>query len=125
MAVWSAEELDVIGNAEELQISSRRRDGSLREPVTIWVVRAGDDLYIRSYRGAEGSWYRGARASRRGRIRAGGVDRDVDFDAVTDPGANDRVDAAYRGKYRGDNAQYVDPMIAPQARATTMRLLPR
>jgi hypothetical protein len=28
--------------------------------VTIWVVREGDGLYVRSWRGLSGAWYRGA-----------------------------------------------------------------
>jgi hypothetical protein len=41
MRTWTDEELTRIGDAEELQISSLRRDGTLRPYVTIWVVRAG------------------------------------------------------------------------------------
>jgi hypothetical protein len=48
MTTWTNEELDKIGNAEELRIASLRSDGTLREPVIIWVVRVGDDLYVRS-----------------------------------------------------------------------------
>ena len=47
MIRWTSEELDKIGEAEELELASVRRDGSLRRPVTMWVVRAGDDLYVR------------------------------------------------------------------------------
>ena len=46
MSRWTSDELDKIGAAEELQIASVRRDGTLRKPVTIWVVRHGDDLYV-------------------------------------------------------------------------------
>jgi hypothetical protein len=42
----------------------------------------------------------------------------------TDPGTNDQIDAAYREKYRRYSA-YVPPMISPEARATTLRLMPR
>jgi hypothetical protein len=44
MTEWTSDELSKIGAAEELQIESVRRDGTLRTPVTIWVVRHGDDL---------------------------------------------------------------------------------
>ena len=59
MSVWTQDELDRIGSADELQIAPRRRDGTLRRLVTIWVVRLGDDLYIRSYRGRSDAWFRG------------------------------------------------------------------
>ena len=42
MSEWRSEELEKIGSAEELQLASLRRDGTLRPYVTTWVVRAGD-----------------------------------------------------------------------------------
>ncbi len=125
MTTWTPDELDKIGTAEELQIASLRRDGTMTKPVTIWVIRHGDDLYVRSYKGREGSWFRAAQARRQGHIRAGGVEKNVTFLAEADPGIHTEIDTAYRAKYRGYSAQYIDPMVAPDARATTMKLLPR
>jgi hypothetical protein len=122
-AAWTADELDRIAAAEELRIAARRRDGSLRRSVPIWVARVGDDLYVRSWRGAGGGWYRTARAMHQGQISAGGVDRDVALAEVGDEAA-DAIDAAYRAKY-GRYSGYVEPMVAPQARATTLKLRPR
>lgn len=51
MTPWTKEELNKIGNADELEIASLRRDGTLRRPVTIWVVRVGDGLYVRCVNG--------------------------------------------------------------------------
>jgi hypothetical protein len=51
MTTWTSDELDAIGSAEELNLASVRRDGSLRRPVTMWVVRYSDDLYVRSVNG--------------------------------------------------------------------------
>jgi hypothetical protein len=48
MPGWTPGELDRIGRADELELASERRNGSLRDPVTMWVVRDGDDLYVRS-----------------------------------------------------------------------------
>ena len=58
MSTWTSDELDRIGGAEELELASVRRDGTLRKPVTIWVARHGDDLYVRSVYGGS-SWFRG------------------------------------------------------------------
>jgi hypothetical protein len=123
MTVWTSDELNKIGTAEELEIAPLRRDGTLRNPVTIWVVRVGDDLYIRSYRGRGGAWFRAAQVRHEGRIRAGGVEKDVTL--VEDPGIDDQIDAAYRTKYRRYSTQYVNPMVAPEARAATLKLAPR
>ncbi|RKN43801.1 DUF2255 family protein [Streptomyces hoynatensis] len=125
MTSWSNEELTPIAEADELRVQPRRADGSLREPTPIWVVRDGADLYVRSYRGPDGVWWRTAKAGGAGRVQAGGVTRDVAFTAATDPELNDRLDAAYRAKYGRYSATYVDPMVAEPARATTLRLSPR
>lgn len=124
MAAWTNDELTKIGEADELQIAPARRDGSLRKPVTIWVVRHGDDLYVRSWRGRTAAWFRGTQVRHEGHIRAGGVEKDVTF-VDADPGINDQLDAAYRTKYRQSGGTYVDPMVTPEARATTIKLVPR
>lgn len=124
MTTWTTDELDKVGNAEELRLATQRADSTLRNPVTIWVVRHGDDLYIRSYRGPSGSWFRHARERREGRIQAGGVDKNVTL-TDADHGLDDQIDAAYRAKYHRYSGTYLDPMISPQARATTIKLLPR
>ena len=125
MTTWTSEELSKIGAADELQLASRRRNGTLRNPVIVWVVRHGDDLYVRSVNGPNAAWFRGTQVRHEGHIRAGGVEKDVTFVEETDPGIADQLDAAYRAKYRRYGARYVDPMVAPQARATTIKLVPR
>jgi hypothetical protein len=123
MTGWTSDELARIGAADELEIAPVGADGTLRRPVTIWVVRVGDELYIRSWRGAGGGWWRNARARGAGRIAAGGVEKDVAFEEV-DAQEGDAIDAGYREKY-GRYPTYVEPMVSPRARATTLRLIPR
>jgi hypothetical protein len=125
MTKWTSEELNKIGTAEELELASLRRDGTVRKAVTIWVVRLGDDLYVRSYRGRGGAWFRAALVRHEGHLRAGGVEKEVAFMEETDPDINDQIDAAYRAKYGRYDAQYINPMVAPEARATTIKLAPR
>jgi hypothetical protein len=127
MTTWTSNELNKIGAAEELRIAPERRDGTLRNPVTIWVVRLGDDLYVRSWRGRTAAWYRGTKVRHEGRIWAGGIEKDVTFVDVVeaDHDIHDQIDAAYRTKYRRYGAQYVNPMVAPEARASTIKLVPR
>ena len=125
MTMWTSDELNKIGKAEELDLASLRADGTLRNPVTMWVVRVGDDLYVRAYKGRTGAWFRGTQARHAGHIRSGGVDKDVAFVEEADPTLNDRIDAAYRTKYRRYSASIVDPMVTPEARAATIKLVPR
>jgi hypothetical protein len=125
MTSWTRNDLERIGAADELQLASFKEDGTLRKPVIIWVVRVGDDLYVRSYRGREGAWFRHIQLRPEGRISAGGVTKNVTFVDVSDDEAlNNEIDAAYQSKYQRYSATYVDPMMAPQARATTLKLVP-
>src|SRR2546429_9878769 len=122
MTSWTRHDLERIGAAEELQLASFKEDGTLRKPVTIWAVRVGDDLYVRSYRGREGAWFRHIQRRREGRIVAGGVTKDVTFVDVSDDEAlNNEIDAAYQSKDRRYGATDVDPMIALQARAAKLQ----
>ena len=124
MTTWTSDELDRIGVADELEITTARDDGLLRRWTPIWVVRVGDSLYVRSYRGADGAWYRHATRHAQGRIRAGGVERDVTVDRPEDT-VRRAVDDAYRAKYARYGAAYLEPMLAARAIATTLRLAPR
>ena len=123
-AAWTSEELDRIADAEELELAPARADGSLRKPVTVWVVRDGDDLYVRSAYGPGSRWSKGVQERHEGHVNAGGVEKDVRF-AEPDGDVNDAVDNAYRTKYRRYDASVVDPMVSPEVRTTTLRLVPR
>jgi hypothetical protein len=125
MTKWTSDELNKIGRAEELRIASLRDDGTLRKPVTIWVVRLGDDLYIRSVNGRTSAWFRGTQVRHEGHIQAGGVDKDVTFVEEADPGINDQIDAAYRSKYSRYAASIVGSTVTPEARSATIKLVPR
>ena len=124
MTTWTSDELNKIGKAEELQIASLRSDGRLRKLVTIWVVRLGDDLYVRSVNGRTSAWFRGTEVRHEGNIRAGGVDKDVTFVEESDSNINDQIDAAYTTKYRR-YASIANPMVTPAVRAATIKLIPR
>ena len=124
MTTWTNDELDTIGDADELRIAALRPDGTLRNPVTIWVVRKDNELYVRSVKGDVAAWYRGTQATHQGHVQAGGIDKDVTFVDV-DRGLDGPIDDAYRAKYRRFDASYVDPMVAPAAQATTLKLVPR
>ena len=125
MSGWTPEELVRIGQADELDLASQRRDGSLRDPVTMWVVRDGDDLYVRSMHGRAGAWFRGTQTRRQGHIRSGGVDKDVVFVIDTDSALNNRIDAAYRDKYRRYGGRIVGGVVNPASRESTIKLVPR
>jgi hypothetical protein len=122
MSAWGREELERIGRGTELRLASRRPDGCLRPYVTIWVVRAGDDVFVRSAHGPNNGWYRRATASGQRRIRAGGVERDVTFEEAA-PQMTDAVTAAYHAKYDRYGPAIVGTVVSPEAEP--LRIVPR
>jgi hypothetical protein len=125
MTTWTSDELDKIGKADELNLASLRRDGTPRAPVTIWVVRVGDCLYVRAVKGRSGPWFLGTQTRHEGCIRSGGVEKDVMFTDETDLNVNEQIDVAYREKYRRYPKEYVDACLTPAARAATLKLATR
>lgn len=125
MNVWSDSERTRIGAAEEMEISSRRADGSLRPFVTIWCVGVDKDVIVRSANGPQNPWFRRAVASGTGRIRAGGVEADVDFTTLAPTAAvHARIDAAYHLKYDRYGPQIVGSVVGGTAAGATLRLSP-
>ena len=123
MTDWSPDELSRVGRAAELEIASRRPDGSLRPFITIWAVRAGDDLYVRSAYGYDNPWFQRALKAGAGRIRAGGVERDVTFE-VPGPEVAADVTSAYHANYDRYGPAIVGTVISPEAVRSTLRLAP-
>jgi hypothetical protein len=122
MTAWTADELARIGRADELGIASRRPDGSLRPFVTIWFVRLGDDLYVRSAHGHGNPWFQRALASGQGRIRAGGAERDIAFE-VPGEDVDSLLHAGYHAKYDRYGPSIVGTVVSPEAARSTLRLL--
>ena len=122
MDSWQDEELNKLGAAQEVEIAPRREDGTLHRPVVIWAVRVEDDMYVRSYRGENGSWYRAACKSREGVIAGGGVEKEVRF-VEPDSRLQSQIDAAYQSKYK-QYPTYVRPMLTAEAQAATLKLVP-
>ena len=123
MPVWRSDELNRIGNAEEIRIATRRKDNTLRDRVIIWVVRVGNDIYIRCVNGRDGAWFRGVLTKHQGCIWAGGMEKDIQFIEETDPKLNASIDEAYLTKYQR-YPQWVAPMVTPKVRAATLKLQP-
>jgi hypothetical protein len=122
---WTTDDLRRIGGSTELRLASSRKDGTLRRYIIMWTVAAGDSVYVRSAHGPDNPWFRRAVASGHGRIRAGGVERDIDFVrlAADDPAHTD-IDAAYHAKY-DHYGRLVDTVTGASASHTTLRLDPR
>ena len=126
MTMWTNDELTKIGTAEELEIASLRDDGKLRKSTTIWVVRVGDDLYIRSVNGRTSGWFSGTQVRHQGHIQAGGISKDVTYmDEDANSNINNQIDAAYRSKYKRYAASIIDSTLSSKAHSATIKLVPR
>ena len=122
MAAWTNDELDRIDGAQELTLAAARGDGTLRRPVTMWVVRHGEDVFVRSVNGRGSAWFRGAQMRHEARIRAGGVEKDVSLVETDESG--EQIDAAYQAKYGPRYPTIVPSIVAAQARVATLKLVP-
>ena len=123
---WTADELSTIDRTGEVDVATRRRDGTLRAARIVWIVRHDDAVYVRSVNGTTAAWYRGVQTRREGELSAGTLRRHVAFveagEHVGD-GLDDALDAAYRVKY-GRSSSAVAAITAEVARATTLRVDP-
>lgn len=124
MSAWTPAQLDAIDAEDDLTIITRRSDGSLRDPVIVWVVRHDGNLYIRAVRGRTSPWFRGALSRREGMIQSGGHTANVLFEDAPES-INDVLDAAYLRKYGHYRKDWVDPTVTPEARAATLRVVPQ
>jgi hypothetical protein len=123
MPAWPQDELHKIAAADDLHIAPFREDGATYgTPAWIWSVAVDDALYVRAYNGQNSRWYKAAVTQRAGRIQAAGLTIEVSFEPV-DGLINDRIDEAYRSKYRG--SPYLKPMIGSRARSATVKITPR
>ena len=125
MSIWTDRELQAVERADELRISSVRADGTATRPVTIWAVRVGDQVYVRSVRGRGAGWFTSTRATETGHVSIGGIEKDVAFTEVSDPAEQDAVSQAYQVKYRRYAQAIVDSTLTPDALAATIKATPR
>lgn len=123
MSGWTPAELDRVHAADELRLESRRPDGTLRPAVTIWAVRLGHDVYVRSAHGPENGWFRRAVAAGTGRVAVGGIEKDVRF-VVPDDDVHDALDAAYHAAYDRYGPGIVGSVVGPVPAGATLRLDP-
>jgi hypothetical protein len=115
-------ELRHLADVEEITIGFRLPDGSAGSR-PIWVVQAGDEVFVRSIRGRRGGWYRRLRADPDGEVRDGGHTHPVRAEPVSDPATIAQVTQAYVDKYGG--SPYVRPLLEEPGIGATLRLVPR
>lgn len=121
MGDWDQATLATIDHAGEMHLAAHRPDGTLRPATIVWHVVLDGAVFVRSVRGAEGAWYRAARRTGSGTIRAGSAQAEVTF--TPDDTHDTAIDRAYQAKY--GNGAPVRAITSAEATATTLRLDPR
>jgi hypothetical protein len=107
-------------SAKEVSIRTDKHPDSA---VVIWVVVADDTVFVRSFRGASGRWYRDLATGGDAMLEVGRRRLAVRATPERDPAAIERASQAYLGKYR--SSSYAQAMVNPDILATTLRLEPR
>lgn len=124
MSTWNEEELHNIIEEDDLHIAPFREDGeTYGTPTWIWCVSVDGDLYVRAYNGQASRWYQAAMQQGAGRIEAAGKKWEVNFESVDEEAINNKIDNAYRKKYKG--SQYLSPMISDRASSATVKVVPK
>jgi hypothetical protein len=120
---WTADQLDRIGSAVELEIAVPRSDGTPGSWTPIWAVCADGEVFVRTWHRRSTGWFGRILRTERARIRVPGAEAEVRAEDVGAKPSTLRaaVDDAYRAKYgRGST----DRMVGDEAAATTLRLVP-
>ena len=125
-ARWNPETLAALADALEVDVTPIAADGSRRSSRTVWSIRVGDELYLRSWKGRGAAWFRDAVATGQGEIAVtgGGASQLVRFEEV-DAEANiqAQISATFLTKYAAD--RYAAAMNESGPLESTLRLIPR
>ena len=115
------EDLALLEQTAEVEIETQAPAGPAHRTV-IWIAVDEDDVFVRSYRGADARWYREAVFNPSVAIHVKGRRLTAIATSAADPASVERVSQALARKYEGDPA--VRAMVAPETLPTTLRLLP-
>lgn len=118
---WTPENLHAFDTADEL-VLVLSRDGRNDISLPVWVVRVGDEVFVRSQDGVTSVWFRRAELEPDQYVELAGIRMPVRFEHVGDYGAPE-VSEAYRAKYGGPG--FPEVLLGPEAVAATLRVASR
>ena len=114
-------DLDLLGSTKEIRVETRSKTGEVHKTIVWPLVRDGV-VYLRSYKGPEGRWYREALADPdiallfdRRRVAGRAV-------PAADAASVAACSAALRDKY--PRSYSLEAMLAPAVLPTTIRIEP-
>ena len=119
MTNFDADTLRELRDVQEVAIRTEKHPKST---VVIWVVVADDEVFVRSWRGAKGRWYRDLAAGGPATLEFAGRQLAVHAVPVSDPAAIAKASQEYLRKYQP--SPYAQAMVRPDVLPTTLRLEP-
>jgi hypothetical protein len=114
-------DLALLGQLEEIEVETQSADGVVHRTI-VWPVVRNATVYLRSYKGPHGRWYREALENPSVALHAGG--RRLPARAVPAPDAAsiEACSAALRAKY--PRSRSLDAMLVEDVLPTTLTLVP-
>jgi hypothetical protein len=113
-----------VAESDEVEIETRRDAKSPLHRTTIWIVPTEYGVYVRSYKGKNGRWYREALANPLVAIRVGRRKAAARAELERNPAVIRAVNAGYRKKYGERWPDETKEMLKRSVLPTTLRLTP-
>ena len=120
MATFDTDMLERLHDQQEVTIRTHRHPDT---PVIIWVVAAGDEVFVRSVRAAKGRWFKDLAEGGEATLEVSGQRVLVRAIPAVDQGSIERASKEYLRKYR--TSPYAQAMVKAETLPTTLRLEPR
>ena len=114
---------DTVRELRDVREVVIRTEKHPKSAVVIWVVVAGEEVFVRSWRGTKGRWYRDLAAGGPATLEFAGRRLAVQAIPAADPAAVAGASREYLRKYH--RSPYAQTMVKPENLPTTLRLKPR
>src|SRR5271165_5148192 len=113
---------DTLGELRDVQEVAIRTENHPKSAVVIWVVVADDEVFVRSWLGARGRWYRDLAAGGPATLEFAGRRLAVQAFPAGDPEAVARASREFLRKYQ--RSSHAQEMVRSETLPTTLRLEP-
>ena len=118
---FAESDLAALAAAVEIEVETRAEGGVVHRTI-VWPVVDDGVVYVRSYKGPRGRWYREALADPSIALVADGRRLPARAVPATDAASVDACSAALRDKYPADYS--LEAMLVPEVLPTTLRIEP-
>lgn len=120
MTNFDAATLRALRDLREVRIRTERHP---KTAVVIWIVVADDEVFVRSWLGNKGRWYRDLAVGGSATLEFASRQLAVQAIPESGPGAIDRASREFLRKYQ--TSAHAQEMVRSEILPTTLRLEPR